>query len=128
MSEDIKTHTAGEVDLLIAVARVEAMQKIGVEAFQSHAREDNDHFERLYEAEKRILCKLDNIPQKFTDCSEKLKTEILKIADTRYTPDKEFTIFKTKVVMGVTLGTLLGTIIATILSLFIAASKAGVVP
>lgn len=123
MSNEEKFYTKGEMELLLATNEVKTMQKIMMESFNKHITDDDDHFDRLYKTEKEIISKIDLIPQRMVECSERMKTDVLVIADERYTHDKEFKIFRTKILTGVMAGTVIGTILATVMSLIFAAMR-----
>jgi len=80
VSGEEKTHTQGEVDIIKAVTRVETLQCVMNDDFKDHKKEDDEHFDNLYEADKEILQEIVKIPEKMVACSEKIKTDILIIS------------------------------------------------
>ena len=80
MSGEEKTHTQGEVDILIAMERVVTLQCVMNDDFKDHKKEDDEHFDNLYDADKEILSEISKIPENMIACSEKIKTDILSIS------------------------------------------------
>ena len=78
MSEE-KVYTKTEHEILVSVARVETLQCISDENFRDHIKDNEDHFNKLYAGEKRILSEVSKIPTKMTECSERIKTETLQV-------------------------------------------------
>lgn len=75
-----RSYTQHEHEVLVAIARVETLQCVYDEAFKDHTKDNEEHFERLYDADKKILDEITEIPGKMTQCSEKIKTETLAVA------------------------------------------------
>lgn len=123
MSDEEKVYTKGEMELLLATNEVKTMQKIMLDSFSEHMQDDISNFKRLYDANKEIISKIETIPQKMADCSDKMKKEVLSVADRRYTPIIEFKVFRTQVITGIVIGTVIGSAIATIINLAISATK-----
>ena len=119
MSDDEKMYSKGEMELLLATNEVKTMQRIMMEHFDAHIKEDDEHFDTLYKTDKEIIGKLDAMPQKFLECSNKVKEEIFTKAATIYTAQKDFEIFRTKIVTWVAAATMCGIIIAEVINLFI---------
>jgi len=94
MSGEPKTHTAGEVEIIRAMARVETLQCMMNDDFRDHKKEDDDHFGNLYEADKKILAEVKLIPERMTECSEKIKTETLQVARNEFTSKVEIETYK----------------------------------
>lgn len=123
MSGEEKVYTKGEMELLLATNEVKTMQKMMLESFNDHMKDDEDHFDRLYEADKEISGKIDNLPAKITECSEKLKTEILTVSRREFTGKTEFQVFRTKIMTGIIVGISIGSILATVISLSLTTIK-----
>ena len=115
MSGEDKTHTQGEVDILIATARVETMQSILVDTFNDHKKEDSEHFDNLYDADKEILHEINLIPEKMVACSEKIKTETLLVARKEFTPILDFEVFKTEIVSSIRTGAIVSSVLTPII-------------
>lgn len=75
-----KVYTESQHEMLIAIARVDTMQHVYNEAFKDHEKDNEDHFDRLYDADKKILDEIAGIPTRMAECSEKIKTETLSVA------------------------------------------------
>ncbi len=125
MADEAKAYTKGELDLLVAVAEVKTMQKVSMDNFSVHMKDDEEHFHRLYSADKQILEKIEGIPDRMTKCADQIKDDIFEIADERYTPDKEFKVFKTKVITAFLVGTTASGIIATLVNVLIQSKAVG---
>ena len=115
MAGEDKTHTQGEVDLLIATARVETMQSMLIDSFNDHKKEDDSNFSNLYIADKKILAEISLIPEKMAACSEKIKTETLLVARKELTPILDFEVFKTEIVSSIRTGAIVSSIMTPII-------------
>lgn len=124
-SEDKKTHTDSEVELLLAVNEVKTMQKMHLELFNDHKAEDSEHFDRLYEADKKILSEIQEIPARMINCSEKIKTDILSISRNEFATITDFKVLKTWIITGIVAGSAVAGIISTALNYVIAVMKIG---
>jgi len=111
MSGEQKTHTIGEVDLLVATARVETMQCMLNDSFNDHKKDDEVHFKNLYEADKQILAEISLIPERIATCSERIKTDVLKVARNEFSTIVNFEVFKAKIVTwGIAAGIIAGVV------------------
>lgn len=115
MADEKKTHTQGEVDLLVAVARVETLQCYMNDSFDDHKKEDDTNFSNLYNADKKILAEINLIPEKMVACSEKIKTETLLVARKEFTPVVKFEVFKTEIVSSIRAGTIVSSVLTPII-------------
>ena len=118
MADEEKMYTKGEMELLLATHEVKTMQKLMMEHFDAHIKEDDAHFDTLYRTDKEIISKLDSMPQKFLECSNRVKDEIFAKASTIYTAQKDFEIFRTKVVTWVSAAVVVGVIVAELINIF----------
>lgn len=85
MANEEKTHTKGEVDILIALARVETLQCVMNDDLNDH-KEKNEH----------------------------TKTEILQIARKEFTPIIDFTVFKTELKSSIRSGVVVSSILTPV--------------
>jgi len=115
MVDEKKTHTQGEVDSLVAIARVETLQHVLNSEFNEHKKEDSEHLDRLYDADKRILAEVTTVPEKLIKCSETLKTDILNISRREFTTITNFEIFRTEVKASVRVGVAIGSVASSII-------------
>ena len=84
MSGEEKTHTQGEVDIIKSITRVETLQCMQNDDFRDHKKEDSEHFDNLYDADKEILSEVRKIPERMFQCREELKAEILEVSETKF--------------------------------------------
>lgn len=109
MPNEEKTHTKGEVDILISLARVETMQCMTADSFNEHKKEDTEQFERIYKSLEHIDEDVNKIPERMLQCKEKLKTEVLVQSRSEFTTITNFEIFKTKIITwGMAVGIIAG--------------------
>ena len=80
VGEEEKVYTEYEHKLLLAVDNVKQMQNMQLQSFNDHVKDDDMHFQRLYDADEKILEGISKVPYKMAECSEKIKTDILKIS------------------------------------------------
>lgn len=123
MSGETKTHTQGEVDLLIAVARVETMQQMLLSSFTEHKAEDSEHFDNLYESLKGIRSDIAQIPEDMSKCREQIKTETLVVARNEFATITDFKVFKTWLIAGMIAGTTTGSLISSVVIFFLNVNK-----
>ena len=115
MADEEKTHTAGEVEILVATARVETMQCVLNESFNEHKKEDAEHFDNLYEADKTILKEVREIPNKIYQCREDLKTEVLQTSRKEFAPAVDLTVFKTEIKASIKTGVAVSSILTPVI-------------
>lgn len=123
MSGEEKIYTKGEMELLLATGEVKTMQRMMRDDFAKHMSDDEEHFERIYLNEKEIEVKIDNLPSRIAEASEKLKTDVMAISRREFTQETDFQVFKTKIMTGVIVGIAAGSVIATIVSIIISSFK-----
>lgn len=129
MSGEVKTHSQGEVDLLIAVAEVRTLQKMALESFNDHVRDDDKHFQRLYDNDEKIIEDIAKIPNSMVTCSEKIKTDILSIARHEFTSITAFKVFRTQIIYGMLGASAAGSLLSVVLNILVNSSKlTGIAP
>jgi len=97
MISEAKTHTQGEVDIIKSTERVAVLQAMLADDFKDHKKEDSDHFDNLYEADKNILHELSLIPNRLSEYSDRIRTETLQIARNEFVTSSSFETFKGEV-------------------------------
>ena len=115
MADEAKTHTQGEVDIIKAVTRVETLQCMVNDDFRDHKKEDADHFDNLYEADKKILAEVRDIPAKIFKCREDLKTEVLLTSRKEFAPAVDLTVFKTEIKSSIKSGVVVSSILTPVI-------------
>lgn len=75
-----KIYTETEHQILLAVDGVRVVNEMQLQSFNEHVKDDDAHFQRLYDADEKILDGINKVPQKMAECSEKIKTDILSVS------------------------------------------------
>lgn len=112
-------HTDEEVSLLLKINEVNVMQKMMLESFNDHVKDDDKHFAKLYDADEKILSEINKIPYKMTQCSEKIKTDVLTVARHEFTSETEFRVFKTWIITGISVGTIFATVLSALINVYL---------
>jgi len=115
MAGEEKTHTQGEVDILIAMERVVTLQCVMNDDFKDHKKEDEEHFDNLYEADKEILKEVREIPSKIFECKEGLKTEVLSVARKEFAPAVDLAVFKTEIKSSIRSGVVVSSVLTPVI-------------
>lgn len=112
-----------EVAMIIAITRVETLQAVSNESFESHRAEDKIHFDRIYDTLEDISVKMGEIPTKIVSHGEAIKTDTLAISRKEFNSITSFKVFETKVtyiIIGVTLA---GSFLGVLLNWLVQASR-----
>ena len=118
MTDEARKHSSEEVKLLVAIAEMKTAYKLLNDNFNEHRKEDEAHFERLYDTLRDTRNDIGSIPQKIIERSETLKTEVLTISRNEFTSKIDFRVFKTWIVTGIIAGTSAGTLVASVINYF----------
>ena len=121
--EDEAVYSQSQMQIIKDIAEMKAKQGSHFDEFKDHKKEDDEHFTRLYNADREILTAINAIPNKITRCRDDLKAEIHKEVQDHYVGSKEFSIFKTQVITTIAVITTLITLGGVFLNYWLLISK-----
>lgn len=116
MPEESKTYSLEEVEIIKGIAEMKAAYTLLNDSFNEHRRDDEAHFERLYNTLKEARSEIGSIPHEIMKQSEALKTDVLNIGRREFTSKVDFRVFKTYITASIAGGMTVGTVVASFLS------------
>lgn len=116
-------YTQAHMQIIKDLAELGTKQALQLKAFEDHKKEDSDHFDRLYDADKQILDAVSHIPENMMKCRDKLKDDIMDDVEKNFVSATEFKILRTKITWSIITVTALGSVVTTVLTSLVLISK-----
>jgi len=87
--EEEKVYSETEHKILSALDSVKLLQELYYKSFNDHVKDDDSHFQRLYDTDEKILAAVNKVPEDMLRCRDKIKTDTLQVARKELNEAKE---------------------------------------